>query len=79
MQKEQEEGKGVGKSNHIQREHADTLEAAKKKGSGPILQFFFKKDTPVQLSRMDCEGSSTIPLLRKIAIPRNFHVLTPFW
>ena len=40
--------KGKGWANlieHIQREHADTLEAAKKKGSGPILQFFSKKDT----------------------------------
>jgi hypothetical protein len=40
--------KGRGWANlmdHIQREHADTLEATKKKGSGPILQFFAKKDT----------------------------------
>ena len=28
-----------------QSEHADTLEAAKKKGSGHILKFFAKKDT----------------------------------
>jgi hypothetical protein len=40
--------KGKGWANlidHIHREHADTLEAAKKKGSGPILHFFSKKDT----------------------------------
>jgi hypothetical protein len=30
---------------HIQREHMDTLETVKKKGSGPFLQLFAKKET----------------------------------
>jgi hypothetical protein len=39
--------KGRGWANlmdHIQREHEDTLDEAKKKDGGPILQFSTKKD-----------------------------------
>jgi hypothetical protein len=44
MQEEQELVVGQSRMDHIQQEDVDMLEAATKKGSVPIFQFFAEKD-----------------------------------